>query len=207
MSKENFRFYIKERTALNIPASVIYDELYSVHGDQAPSYRTDRRWAQWFREGREEIEDEPRPGRPVTETTFENIEQVRLLIDDDPHITIEEVQEQTGISHGTVQRIITDHLSLKKITARYIPKDLTDFQRAERVRICKENLAKFEPRTWRLCDVVTGNESWFYHKQIGRKASNAAWVAMEDLHRQSFDIVVLFRERRYTFFLSQQVPF
>ncbi|CAF5061737.1 unnamed protein product, partial [Rotaria sp. Silwood1] len=175
MNKENFRYYIKIRTALNIPASIIYDELYSVHGDQAPSYRTVSRCVQWFREGREEIEDEARPGRPITETTSENIEQVRLLSDDEPPITIEEVQEQTGLSHGTLQRIITDHLNLKKATARYIPKDLTDFQRAERVRICKQNLAKFQEGTWRLCDIITGDESWFYHTQIGPKSSNAAW--------------------------------
>ena len=96
-----------------------------------------------FRDGREELEDKARPGRPITETTTENIEQVRLLIDDNPYITIEDIQEQTDLSHGTVQRIITDHLKLRKITARYIPKDLTDLQRAERVRICKQNLAKF----------------------------------------------------------------
>ncbi|CAF3200772.1 unnamed protein product [Rotaria sp. Silwood2] len=87
---------------------------------------------------------------------------------------MEEVQEQTGSSHGTVQRIITDHLNLKKVTARYISKDLTDFQRAERVRICQQNLAKFQEGTWRLCDVITGDESWFCHTQIGRKSSNAA---------------------------------
>ncbi len=33
MDKENIRYYIKVRTALNIPASVIYDELYSEHGE------------------------------------------------------------------------------------------------------------------------------------------------------------------------------
>ncbi|CAF5161705.1 unnamed protein product, partial [Rotaria sp. Silwood1] len=90
------------------------------------------RWAKWFREGREEVEDEARPGRPVTETTTENIEQIRRLIDDDPYSTIEELQEQTGLSYSTTPRIISDHLQLRKITARYIPKHLTDFQRAER---------------------------------------------------------------------------
>jgi histone-lysine N-methyltransferase SETMAR len=159
---------------------VIYDELYSVCGDQAPSYATVKRWAKWFHEGREEVEDEARPGRPVTETTSENNEQVRLLIDDDPHITIEEVQEQTGLSYGTVQRTITGHLNLKKVTARCIPKDLTDFQRAERVRICQQNLAKFQEGSWRLCDIITGDESWFYHARIGRKSSNAAWVGRGD---------------------------
>ncbi len=176
MSKENFRFYIKVRTALNIPPGVIYDELYSIYSEQAPSYATVKRWAKSFNEGREEIEDEARPGRPVTETTSDNIEEVHLLIDDDPHITIEEVQEQTGLSHGTVQRIITDHLNLRKITARYIPKDLTDFQRAERVRICQQNLAKFQEGSWRLCDIIPSDESWFNHTQLGRKSSNTAWV-------------------------------
>lgn len=57
---------------------------------------------------------------------------------------------------------------------------MTDFQRAERVRICQENLAKFAQGTWRLCDVVTGDGSWFYHKQIGRKSSNAARVGSGD---------------------------
>ncbi|CAF1145204.1 unnamed protein product [Rotaria sp. Silwood1] len=106
-----------------------------------------KRWAKWFREGREDVQDEARPDRPVTKTTSDNIEQVRLLIDDDPHITIEEWQEQTDLSHGTIHRITTDHLNLKKVTARYIPKDLTDIQRAERVRICKQNLGKFQKRT------------------------------------------------------------
>lgn len=43
--------------------------------------------------------------------------------------------------------------------------------------ICQENLSKFWQDVWRLSDVVTGDESWFYHKQIGRKSSSASWVA------------------------------
>ena len=91
-----------------------------------------------FREGREELEDEALSGRPITEITSENIEQIRLLINDDPYFTIEELQEQTDLSYGTVHRILTNHLNLRKITAHYVPKDLTDLQRAERVRILKK---------------------------------------------------------------------
>ena len=99
-------------------------------------------------------------------TTFENIERIRLLIDDDPYLTIDELEYETGLSRGTIHRIIVEHLNLRKITTRYVPKDLTDFQRAERVRICKENLTKFQQGTWRLCDIITCDESWFFHKQI-----------------------------------------
>ncbi|CAF5046067.1 unnamed protein product, partial [Rotaria sp. Silwood1] len=168
------------RAALNIQPRVIHEELYSVHGDQAPCLRTVERWFQRFREGQVELDDEARSGRPIAVTTPDNIEQVRLIIDDDSRVTIEEIQEQTGLTYGTTRRIIKDHLQLTKITARYIPKELTDFQRNERVRICKENLRKFKDGTWRLCNVVTGDESWFFHKQTGRKSSNAAWVAKGD---------------------------
>ena len=180
MNKENFRFYIKVRTALNVQATTIHDELSTVFGDEAPSYRTTARWAQWFREGREEIEDEERSGRPVTESTPENIEEIRSIVSDDPHTTIEKLQEHTDLSYGTVQRILSDHLELRKITARYIPKQLTDYQRSERVRICKESLSRFQEGGWRLSDVITGDESWFFHQQTGRKVSNAAWVAKGD---------------------------
>ncbi|CAF1304393.1 unnamed protein product [Rotaria sp. Silwood1] len=102
MTTGNFRFYIKVRTTLNIQARIIHDELYSMYGDHAPSVRTVERWSKLFREGREETEDEARPGRPITETKSENIEQIHLLIDDDPYLTIDELQEQTDLTYGTI---------------------------------------------------------------------------------------------------------
>ncbi len=109
MSAENFHFYIKVRTTLNIQSRIIHDELNSVYGDQASSLRTVERWLKLFRDCREDIEDKPRPGRPITETTFENIEQFRLLINDDPYLTLEQLEHQTDLSHGTIHRMISDH--------------------------------------------------------------------------------------------------
>ena len=43
--------------------------------------------------------------------------------------------------------------------------------------ICQENLAMFEEKKWRLYDAITGDKSWFYHRQIDLKQSNASWVA------------------------------
>lgn len=90
MNKENFGFYIKVRTALNVEATTIHDELRAVFGDEAPSYRTIARWAQWFREEREEIDDDERSGRPVTESTPENIEEIHSIVSDNHHTTIAE---------------------------------------------------------------------------------------------------------------------
>ncbi|CAF1175193.1 unnamed protein product [Rotaria sordida] len=158
MDKEYFRFYIEVHTALHTVPIVIHNELHTVFGDEASPLRTVQRWSKWFRESREEVEDEERSGRPITETTSENIRNVRNLINDNPYVTVGELETQ----------------SVEKITACYVSEYLTNFQKAERIRICQENWLKFEQRVWRLYDVVTSDESWFCHKQIGRKSLNAA---------------------------------
>jgi len=104
---------------LNIQARIIHEELCSAYGHEAPCLTTVEKWSKRFREGEEDVEDKERSGRPVTETTSENIEEVRSLIDDDPHVTIEEMEMQTSLSYGTIQRLVSDdHLNLRKITAR-----------------------------------------------------------------------------------------
>ncbi|CAF1550336.1 unnamed protein product [Adineta ricciae] len=163
MTTENFRFYIKVRTALNTPESVIHDELRSVYGEETPVLSTIEGWSKLFRDGREKTENKARAARPFAETTIENIVQVRLRIDDDPYMPIDGIHEQTNLSYGTVQRTISDHLKVRKITARYVCKDLNDLERAERVRICKKNFAKVHQGAWLLCDIITGDESWFRH--------------------------------------------
>ena len=50
------------------------------------------------------------------------------------------------------------------------PHTLIEENRKERARICKENLEKFNEGKWRWCDVITGDESWFYHRHIGKQA-------------------------------------
>ena len=53
--------------------------------------RTVQRWSKWFRESREEVVDEERPGRPVTETTHKHIDQVGDLIKDDLYLIVDEI--------------------------------------------------------------------------------------------------------------------
>ena len=121
MSKENIRFYIKMHVALNVPARDIYEELYTVHGDQAPCLRTVERWCQRFREGQEELDDDTRSGRPVAATTPENIEQVRLIINEDSRVTIEEIQEQVAFDNDILicTYIVLLSLSMSlRVTAR-----------------------------------------------------------------------------------------
>ncbi|CAF2260734.1 unnamed protein product [Rotaria magnacalcarata] len=104
MNKEQIRAYIKVRTALNMQPKSIFDDLCTALRDQAPSYNTVVRWSKLCRDGREEVEDEPRPDRPVTETTSDNIEKARHLIDNDPYLTIDETQTTDPVLIHHVER-------------------------------------------------------------------------------------------------------
>ena len=64
---------------------------------------------------------------------------------------------------------------MKKLVSHWVPHELTEQNHKDRVRMCLEDLSKFEDGTWRLCDVVTGDESWFYWRQVGKKQSNNVW--------------------------------
>ena len=176
MQKSHYRFYIQIRLSQGADAKTIFNELKSFAPKHAPSYATVRLWFRKFRGGHKSLEDKPRPGGPVTKTTPANIDKVRDLIEEDPYLTYDEIEAKTSLSHGTIHTIIHEHLKLRKITSRWVPHFLTQKNKDERVRICTENLAKFNNGSWRLYDVVTGDESWFYLKQVGRKQSNKSWI-------------------------------
>ena len=79
------------------------------------------------------------------------------------HIQLTMKLAETSLSHGTIERIIHDCLKMKKVTSGWAPHQLTHEQR---VKLCRENLAKFQSVSCRLCDIITGGET------IGRLITN-----------------------------------
>jgi histone-lysine N-methyltransferase SETMAR len=202
MDKTHIRYYILTRFKLNYTARQIHVELCNAWGEGYVSYTTVAEWVQRFKQGRTSLEDDARIGRPVTSVTDKNIEAVRLLIEDNPHISIRYLAFELGISYGTVFGIIHDTLKLKKLCARWVPHELTEQCKKERVEICRENLAKLESGQWRMCDIISGDETWIYHRSIGSKQSNMAWCTEDQapatvVRRSQYDhknmFVIFFR--------------
>jgi histone-lysine N-methyltransferase SETMAR len=176
MNKEHVRSYILIRYKLNIRAAVIHSELMASMGDSAPSKRTVERWVERFKSGVESVNDIDRIGRPITATNSSNVDRIRRLVEKNPRISIHYIEAETGLSYGTIGRILHDHLNLRKLSSRWIPHELNENQQKKRVEICRKNLELLETQRWRLCDIVTGDESWIYHRKIGNKASNSSWA-------------------------------
>ena len=115
MEKENLRFYIRIRTLLGIKAVEIHNELNLALGDGTISYMCVLNWVTKFKNGLEDVKDQHRIGRPITETNKSNIERVKSIIEQDPFSTYDDIEALTSLSRGTIQTIISDHLKLRKL--------------------------------------------------------------------------------------------
>ena len=76
-----------------------------VFGESTMSRTQVQLWYNQFKEGREDVNDDARPGSPIMSTTDKNIEVVKKMILDNRRITIGEVADDVVISFGSCQAI------------------------------------------------------------------------------------------------------
>ncbi|GBN03926.1 hypothetical protein AVEN_137997-1 [Araneus ventricosus] len=65
-------------------------------------------------DGKEDVKDEPRSGRPPTSTTPDNIERVRRMLADDRRLSLRMIADKLKISLESVSNIIHEHLQKRK---------------------------------------------------------------------------------------------
>ena len=81
---DNVKFCVK----LGKSATGTYDLLKKVYDDECLSRTQVFEWFERFKEGREEIGDNQRPGHPSTSKTDTNIENVSEIVQQNRHLSI-----------------------------------------------------------------------------------------------------------------------
>ena len=147
-------FYLKGKTGKEI-----HGELADVYGSSAPSYTHVKFWVGEFKRDRTTLEDEARSGRPLDATNEEMCKKVRDLVYYDRQIQVEETAQALGISHGSVSTILHDRLGMRKLTARWVPKSLSNEQMATRASVCSALLKRFRSKDDFLLCLVTADET------------------------------------------------
>ena len=72
-------------------------------------------WYKRFQDGREDVEDDERPGCPSKSTTDENVEKMKEMVMNDRRITNREVANDIGISIGSCYEIFSNVLGMKRV--------------------------------------------------------------------------------------------
>jgi [histone H3]-lysine36 N-dimethyltransferase SETMAR len=169
------RVCIKFCQRLGDTAALVYEKLRKVYGDDTMSQAQVYYWFKRFKDGREEVASDARTGRPTTSKSDENIAKVKAAVYSDRRITIREIAEDTGISFGSVQSILTENLGMRRVSAKFVPKLLSEDQKANRVSASTDLLQCTQNDENFMKTIVTGDESWVYGYDPETKAQSSQW--------------------------------
>ena len=149
------------------PATAAHEELCKTLGEKVVSIRTIRNWFKKFNSGRYELDDEPRSGRPTT-----NSDQViEKSLEEHPKQSVRDIAADIGEPPTTVFEHL--HRLGKVPKLGYLePHKLTEGQRDERCRTSLCLLTRSRRFDWMSC-IVTSDEKWVMYNNLCRKRQ---WV-------------------------------
>jgi len=88
--------------------------------------------------------------------------RVRDIIRADQRPTISEVAEEVRIAFGTCQKILTEDMRMRRVTAKFVPRLLTAEQKDDRVSICTDLQERAQNDSNLIFSVITDDECWVY---------------------------------------------
>ncbi|UYV61879.1 hypothetical protein LAZ67_1006929 [Cordylochernes scorpioides] len=176
METNEIRAVIKYLCKKGMSPKEIYEDMVDTLREEAPSYSTVEKWVAAFKLGRISTEDEHRTGRTVKSVTQENIDKIHDLFMLDRRMIVSQIEETLGIPKTTVDRIMREHLGLRKLSAHWVPKLLTPDQKAVRRKLSSDNLALFEANTEEFVNrFVTMDDTWAHHFTPESKQQSMQW--------------------------------
>ncbi|GFN78594.1 histone-lysine N-methyltransferase SETMAR [Plakobranchus ocellatus] len=132
-SKLEVRAVVRFLFSKGTKPSEIRKQLAETYGEGAMSRSRVYQWCTWFGEGRTSLGDEPKSGRPKTSTNEENTTRVDELIRFDRRMKTRKIALKLEIPKSTVHEIVHDTLGYRKVSARWVPKMLTEDHKLQRV--------------------------------------------------------------------------
>ena len=167
----NIKFCVK----LGKTATDTLKMLRDVYGDSSMSRIRVFEWHKQFVKGREDVEDDPKSGRPCTSTTDTNIENLRQLVRSDHRLKIHVIANKVGMDKEMVRTILVDLLGMRKVCAKMAPSLLTEEQKAQLLNACRDILQQMEADEKLLENVITGNVSWVFQYDPETKRLSRQW--------------------------------
>ncbi|KAL4113365.1 hypothetical protein QTP88_016997 [Uroleucon formosanum] len=167
----NLKFLVK----LGKSATESFNLLTEVYGDSVLSRPRVFEWHKRFREGREEVEDNQRVGRPCSSKTNDNISKINEIVRKDRCLSIRMIAEMVNIDKETVRQILHDELNMTKVCAKMVPKNLTLEQKDGRRQICVDILERMENERDLLKKVITCDETWIFQYDPETKRQSMHW--------------------------------
>ena len=100
---------------------------------------------------------------------------MREIIRTDRHLTIREVAEEVRIAFGTCQKILTEDLQMRRVSAKFVPRLLTAEQKDDHVSICTDLRERAQNNLNFVSLIITGDECWVCVYDPETKQMSSQW--------------------------------
>ncbi|XP_053949178.1 uncharacterized protein LOC128857446 [Anastrepha ludens] len=164
---------IEQRSAIKfclrneISAAETFSMLQKAFGDSTMSQKNVYKWYKDFKEeGHERLDDLERSGRPSTSTDDQHVNKVKELVFKTRRLTDKDHTDMIGVSEGPVKTILKDHLGLREVKSRLVPKTLNFLEKSRRVDVCETMLSDYQDK---LKCIITGDETWIDGSHVALK--------------------------------------
>jgi transposase len=117
-SKVEQRVAVKILVKLNKTPTEYFRMLTEAYGADFMSRARVFEWHKRFSDGREDVEDDERPGRPCTSKKNENVEKIEQIIRIDRRLSIRMIVEMVNIGKETVRQVLHEDLNMTKVSIR-----------------------------------------------------------------------------------------
>jgi len=88
------------------------------YGEYAMKKSSVFEWYRRFKEGREDVQDDPRSGQPKTQRTDANVDRVRTLVRSDRRLGVRVIAEEFNMNRETVRQGVKEDLGMRKFSAK-----------------------------------------------------------------------------------------
>ena len=108
--------FVEQRSAIKfclrneISVAETFKMLQKAFGDLTMSQKNVYKWYKGFKEGREPVDDLEHPGRPLTATDEQHVNQIKELVHKNRRLTIRDFADTIGISRGSLNTVSKDIL-------------------------------------------------------------------------------------------------
>ncbi|GFN86863.1 histone-lysine N-methyltransferase SETMAR-like protein [Plakobranchus ocellatus] len=142
-------FLIRQRSVIEFlaaegcSAANIHARMKTVYGEMCISDCAVCKWVRGFKgeHHRETIlRDRKRSGRPLSASVTAHREKVDCMIRANRRVEQKEIANAVGISKERVHHIVTTVLGYRKVSARWVPRQLTVGMKAQRKDMCTQLL-------------------------------------------------------------------
>jgi Transposase. len=90
-------------------------------------------------------------------------------------MTIKELEQEVGISYGSIHAILPDDLKMRRVRTKFVPRRLTTDQMECRMMVTGDLFENNMLESTFLTKIVTGDESWVFTYDAEMKMQSAEW--------------------------------